>query len=219
MLLPLERESQSKLNLSGSLALRQSGDLPDTGSNWRIYLTTRQLCRARVNRHTRRRLPALDVEDVEGFHTELQLHAFAERDALEHREVNIIDGRPTQDVSRKCSERAKRSHECARIEPGGDGLRLIRSATAVRDRLLTIRIRVRRYWPGYERISDLVGPKIIVRSARSAAAQVRQVAGNDQVKGSTSPRLGDKVCLPITQNPGSGTTGKPPLSFSKRRLV
>src|SRR5436305_1787370 len=94
-------------------------------------------------------------------------------------------------------------------------MHLIRSAPALGNCFLTVRIGIGRHRSGDEWIRNLIGTKVIVWRTRAAATQVREVAGDHQIVGCAGPRLRDKVSLPITQDPGSRPALEPSLPFTE----
>src|SRR5262249_55179650 len=147
---------------------------------------------------------------------ELELESFSQWDALEHREVNVVDRWAPIRISLEIAEGAGRNSEGARIEPTDDGANLIRSPPTLRNRFLTIWIGIRRDWPGDKRIRNQIGPEIVVGRARSTAPQVCQIARDDQIERCSGTRLRNEVSLPVAQHPGRRPTLKPFLPLAKR---
>src|SRR5207253_2904897 len=97
-----------------------------------------------VDGQRRGHVPVLDVEDVEGFATQLELHPLTELYVPEEREVHVEDGWAAEDVAPEVAEGARRDAEGARVEPAHARVHLVGRAPTLRDGLLAERVGVGR---------------------------------------------------------------------------
>src|SRR6266566_148564 len=154
----LKDKPQSTLYLPWRSALGQPGNSSHIGSDGRGI---------RINREVRvcRRVPVDNVEYIECFETQLHLESFAHGEALEERQIHVVNRWTPISISRKIAESSRRNSERARIEPACDGMHLIGRAAALRNSLLAIGIRICRYRACLKGIGNQIGPQIVVRRA------------------------------------------------------
>src|ERR1044071_4027169 len=117
-------EPQSEPQLPRRRALRERGDAPGPGRDGRGV---------GVDGQRRGHVPVLDVEDVEGFAAQLELHPLAELYVLEEREVHVEDGRAAEDVAAEVAEGSRRNAEGAGVDPAHARVPLVGRAPPRRD--------------------------------------------------------------------------------------
>src|SRR4051812_2324961 len=128
----LEDQPDAKLDLTWRRALCQVGNLSDAGSDRGAAGIQSQI-------PVRRSVPILDIKDIECFNSQLHLKALTDGHALEHRQVNVVNGRSSEGVARQVAERARviGDAERTRIKPTDNRVYLIGCSAALRDCLLT----------------------------------------------------------------------------------
>src|SRR5205807_9958854 len=217
----LEDESPPKLQLTRRRALGQRRNIASAGSNRGHCSDARNVHGTGVDCQLRicGCVVILNVEHVEALKTELQAHAFANRNFFEHGEVHVDHMRSAEDITAQVAKRTGRNAERARVEPSGGSIYSVCGPPPLRDGQLAFRVGVRSYRPGDKRVSNQVRPGVSARTAWRTASEIGNIPANLQIVRCARARLEDVVGLPIAQNPRQRTAMEPRFSSPKRKLI
>src|SRR5215831_19146316 len=117
----LEREPDSELELSRRGTLRETGYSPYIRSDRRSV---------RINHECRRRIPVLDIQDVESFEPKLKVPFLFDWKAFEHRKIQVRHMRPSENIPTKIAEGSVWNSKRARVKPACGYVNLIGRPTA-----------------------------------------------------------------------------------------
>ena len=189
----LKRKPYSELELSRRRTLRE------TCYSTYIRRDRRGVC---INHECRRRIPVLDIQDIESFEPKLKVPFLFDRKTLEHREIQVRHVRSAKNIPTQIPEGSVWNPKRAWIKPACRYVNLIRRSTALRDGLLTIRIGISRNRTCFEGIRNQVGAKVIPRIVpRGTTLDVRKISGDLQIVWRAGSRLENVISLPIPQEP------------------